>query len=161
MTAISDIQSPNNREEPRRRYAIDCAGARLQVHARSLATVLRFDGEIDASNAALVARAIRRLSRLNSPLVLDLSHLDFIAMAGFRVFLTLNEEHQDAGLQCSMIGGAALGLLTGVIPDHGLPLAESVPEAVQLIEDAIRARREFLGGLARQQEPQRRQAGTD
>src|SRR5882757_3174550 len=52
------------------RYVTDCAGARLYVYARSLATVLRVDGEVDASNAERVTQEIRRFARLQSPLIL-------------------------------------------------------------------------------------------
>jgi anti-anti-sigma regulatory factor len=65
-------------EQLRCRQLIDCAAAQLHVHARSLATVLRVDGEIDASDAELLAQAIRRFSQLKTPLILDLSQLDFL-----------------------------------------------------------------------------------
>lgn len=114
--------TPDLREQPRCRYRIDCAGAQLDVHARSLATVLHFDGEIDASNADLLAQAIRRFSQLKAPLIIDLS--------------------------------------SRVVTDHGFAIVDSVPEALQLIEDAINARRQFVSGQARQQEPQRKTPTT-
>ncbi|OBH00369.1 sulfate transporter [Mycobacterium sp. E2699] len=135
---------------------IDCAGARVHVHARSVATVLRIDGEIDAANADLVAEVVRRFARLNAPLVLDLSGLDFLGSAGLRALLLLNEEHRAAQLHNNVVRGAALGRLTRVVTDHGLPVVDSVPEALQNTHDFIRARRRFLAGLARQGEPQRK-----
>jgi anti-sigma B factor antagonist len=45
--------------------------------------------------------------------------------------------------------------LTDVVTDCGLPIVDSIPEALQLIEEAIRTRRQFLYGKARQREPQR------
>ncbi len=60
MTSSLELCSPGLRGEPRSRYRIDCAAAALHVHARSLATVLSVDGEIDASNAELLAQALRR-----------------------------------------------------------------------------------------------------
>ena len=155
MTASPEIPAPDLCEQPRDRYVIDCAGARLHAHARSLATVVRVEGEIDASNADLVAQAIRRYSQLKAPLILDLSHLDFLGVAGFRALLILNHEHQKAQLQCSVVSGAALRQVTRVVTDHALPLVDTVPEALQLIEEAIRARRQFVSGLARQRELQR------
>jgi anti-anti-sigma factor len=156
MTASPDIRTPHLYGHPRSRYLIDCAGAQLHVHARSLATVLRVDGEIDASNADLVAQAIRRFSKLKAPLILDLSQLDFLAVAGLRALQSLNDEHQQARLHCSVVNGPALRRLTRVVTCHGLPIVESVPVALQLIDDVIRARRQVLSGLARQQEPQRK-----
>ncbi len=159
MTASPDLCTTGLRGQPRSRYHIDCAGARLHVHARSVATVLRVDGGIDASNADLVAQAIRRFSRLKAPLILDISHLDFLGSAGLRALLILDDEHQLAGLHCSVVGGAALRLLTQVVPDHGLPVVDSVPDALRRVEGAIRARRGFVSGLARQEEPQRAATG--
>ncbi len=131
------------------------AGARLHVHAPSVATVLRVDGEIDASNADMVAQAIRRFSRLKAPLILDLSHLDFLGSAGLRTLLTLRDEHQLAGLHCTVVGGAALRLLIQVVPDHVLPVVDSLPETLRRAEGLIRAHRRFFSGPARQEEPQR------
>jgi anti-anti-sigma factor len=150
----TELHTTERSGQPRSRYLIDCAGAQLDVHARSLATVLRVDGEIDVSNADLVARAIRRFSQLKAPLILDLSRLDFLGVAGFRALLMLSHQHRQDRLHFSVVGGAALGRLTRVVTDHGLPTVDSVPEALQLIEKAIRERRQLLSGVARQQEPQ-------
>jgi anti-anti-sigma factor len=137
---------------------IDCAGARLHVHARSLATVLRVEGDIDASNADLLGDAIRRYSQLKAPLILDLTRLEFLGMAGFRTLLVLNCEHERVGLHWSVVGGAWLQRLTRVVINHGLPLVDSVPEGLQIVDDLVQARRQCLSGLARQHEPQRNAA---
>jgi anti-anti-sigma factor len=157
LPALPDLPTTGHKTEhtrersgqPRSRCLIDCAGAQLDVHARSLATVLRIDGEIDVSNADLVVQAIRRFSLLKAPLILDLSHLDFLGVAGFRALLMLSHQHQQDSLHCSVVGGVALRRLTRVVTDHGLPIVDSVPEALQLIEKAIRVRRQFLSGVPR------------
>jgi anti-anti-sigma factor len=146
---------PDRLGEPRSRYVIDCAGARVHVHARRLATVLRIEGEIDASNADLVVPVIRRFARLRAPLVLDVSQLDFLGIAGLRALLLLNEEHRQARVHCNVVSGAALQRLTGVGADHGLPVVDSVPAALQKSHDFIHARRQLPSRLARQREPQR------
>jgi anti-anti-sigma factor len=155
MTVSSDLHTPELLGQPRSRYQIDCAGAQLNVHTRSQATVLRIVGEIDASNAELLAQAIRRFSRLKAPLVLDLGGLDFIGAAGLRELLNLRDEHRRSQIYCGMVGGEALRRLTQVMPDHGLPMVDSVDDALGYIEDVIRARRRFLSGPPRQHEPQR------
>jgi anti-anti-sigma factor len=155
MTAALDLCSDDLREQPRNRYQIDCADARLHVHARSVATVLRVDGEIDASNAHLVAHEIARFSRLKTPLILDLGQLDFLGSAGFSVLQILVDDHRLAGLHCSVVGGPALHRLTAVVRNHGLPVVDSVTEALRQAEVSIRARRRFVPGPARQEEPQR------
>lgn len=137
-------------EESHSRCAVDCAGARLYAYPRGLATVMRIAGEIDAANADLVAREIRRFAQSKTPLILDLSHLDFLAVAGLRALLVLNHEHLQARLYCSVVPGPAMRSLLRIISDHGLTVADSVPEALQLIDDVVQARRHFLSGLSRQ-----------
>src|SRR5271166_695517 len=149
MTA-SPNPRPDPRWEPRSRYVIDCAGAHVHVHARSVATVLRIEGDIAASNTDLVAQVIRRFARLNAPLVLVVSELDFLGSTGLRTLLLLNEEHRQAQLHCNVVSGAALRRLTRVVTGHGLPVVDSVPEAMQNTHEFIHARRRLRTGLARQ-----------
>jgi anti-anti-sigma factor len=107
----------------------------LVVYVRSLATVLRVDGEIDASNADLVVQAIRRFSQSRAPLILDLSQLGFLDVVGLRALITLDHEHQQDKLHYNVVGGPTLRRLTRVVTDHGLPIVDSVPEALQLVEE--------------------------
>jgi anti-anti-sigma factor len=155
MTDFQGTHAPRRSEHPHSRYAIDCAGAWLYVHARNLATVLRVDGEIDASNAQLVVQTLRQFARLNAPVIVDLSELDFLGIAGFRELLDLHHEHAHSQLRCTVIGGAALRRLTRIFTDHGLTLFDSVPAALHSIDQDMRDRRRVVSGLARQLEPQR------
>lgn len=155
MSSLPDTAVPVLPAQPRSRYLIECGTAQLHVHTRSTATVLRLDGQVDVSNAHLVGQAIQRFCQLNAPLILDLSQLEFLGVAGFRMLLSLNEENQRAQLHCSVVGVAALYLLTRVFIDHGLPIVGSVPEALRIIDDRARARRSFRSGDAHQLEPQR------
>jgi anti-anti-sigma factor len=154
MTEFHSSDSPDQGQPAGCRYMADFAGARLYVYARSLGTVLRVDGEIDALNANNVAEAIRRFARLKTPLILDLSHLDFLSLDGFRALLTLNHEHQSARVHCSVVAGTAMRPLLHIVNDHGLRVVGSVAEALQLIEDIVRDRRQFLSDTARQRRPQ-------
>jgi anti-sigma B factor antagonist len=99
------------------------------VHAHNVATVVCVSGEIDASNADRVGEAIRRFSR-QKPLILNLSQLDFLGIAGFRALINLNHEHRQARLPSSVVTGAVVRRVIGVFPDHGLPIVDSVPEAL-------------------------------
>lgn len=130
----------------------DFNGARLYVYARSLGTVLRLDGEIDSTNAADATQAIRRFARLKTPLILDLSHLDFLSIDGFRALLELNHQNQRDRVHCSVVAGAAMRPLLHIVTDHGLPVVGSVAEALQIIEDIVRSRRQFLSGMVRQRQ---------
>ncbi|MCV7077027.1 hypothetical protein AWC27_28570 [Mycobacterium szulgai] len=126
---------------------MDCTGARVRVHARSLAILLRVTGEVDSSNAGQVSQAIRRFSQLDTPLIVDLSCVDFLGIACFRILF---------GLNCVVVDGPALSRLTRVISDHGLAIVDSVPEALQLIEDDIHTRRQVLSGPDRPHLPRHR-----
>ena len=137
------------------RYMADFAGAQMYVYARSLGTVLHVDGEIDAANASLVAEAIRRFGRLGTPLILDFGHLSFISVEGFRALLALNHEHQEARVHCSVVAGPAMRPLLHIVSHHGLHVVGSVPEALQVIEDIVRGRRQFLSDLVRHRQPPR------
>lgn len=155
MTVLPDFRTPELRGQPRSRYQIDCGTAQIHVHARSLATVLRIVGEVDASNADLLTETIRGFARLKAPLILDLADLDFLAGSGLSALLVLNEEHRQTQSRCSVVSGAALRRLTRLVPDHGLPLADSVAQALAHIEGVTTARRRLVSGPAHQQEPQR------
>ncbi|MDT5223052.1 MAG: hypothetical protein QOG19_459 [Mycobacterium sp.] len=142
------VDSPDQRH-PRYRYVIDCDGARLFIYARGLATVLRVDGEIDGFNAARIATEIRRFSEVATPLILDLSRLDFLGIDGFQELLAVSYDHHTAGLHCSIVKGLAMRPLLRIVSDHGLPLVKSVPEALQLIDDAFSGSRQSLQRLVR------------
>ena len=139
MTAL-EARAPRLLGQPRSRYQIDCAGAQLNVHARHTATILRIDGEIDASNADAVSQAIHRFSRLRAPLILDLSGIDFLGSAGLETLQTVTEEHRRTRILCRVVTGAALRRLTAVVPDHGLPIVDSLPGALERIAAVTRAR---------------------
>jgi hypothetical protein len=142
------VDSPDQRH-PRYRYVIDCDGAQLFIYARGLATVLRVDGEIDGFNAARIATEIRRFSEVATPLILDLSRLDFLGIDGFQELLAVTYDHHTAGLHCSIVKGLAMRPLLRIVSDHGLPLVKSVPEALQLIDDAFSGSRQSLQRLVR------------
>jgi anti-anti-sigma factor len=154
MTSTPFRHRTNLVSQPRCRSLVDCAGAALHVHTRSVATVISVEGEIDASNAERVQQAIRRYARLKAPLIVDLSALDFIGLAGLQALTTLDREHERAGLHWHVVDGPRLCRLTRVITDHGLPLIDSVAEALRIIGDQIATRRQCLAVPACQHEPQ-------
>lgn len=121
-------------------YEIDCAGAQLHVQPHGLATVLRVEGEIDASNSDLVAQAARRLVRLRVPLILDVTRVSYLGSAGLRALLLVDDECRLARLHCSVVGGEALHRLTRLVTGLSLPLVDSVAEALRLIQGALRPR---------------------
>ena len=155
MTTFYSVASADQRQPARCRYMADFAGAQLYVCARSLGTLLRVEGEIDASNAEDVTQGIRRFARLKTPLVLDLCDLSFLSVEGFRAVLVLNRELQHSRVHCSVVAGEAMRPLLRIVTDNGLPVVGSVPEALQVIEDIVAARRQFLSDLLRNRQRDR------
>ncbi|KZS85353.1 hypothetical protein B4U45_22630 [Mycobacterium persicum] len=135
-----------------RHTLIDCAGAQLDVPARSLAIVVRVDGEVDAANTEIVDREVLRFARLGSPLIVDYCRVQFLEIAGFRALLKLADFRRKSRLQFSVIAGSAMQPPLRVITDHGLPLAASVPEALQQINDTTATHRESLTGMVGQRQ---------
>ncbi|OBH19070.1 STAS domain-containing protein [Mycobacterium sp. E3247] len=129
---------PYRAEERLHCYEIDCAGAQLYVQAHSLANLVRIAGEIDASNANLVSTAIRRFVRLRAPLILDLGRVTYLGSAALRVLLLIQDECQLCGVRYSVVSCVALRRLTRLITGLGLPLVDSVAEALQRIHGAVR-----------------------
>lgn len=69
MAVLHPARSADRFDPADCRYMADFARAHLFVYARSLGTVLRVDGEVDASNARDLTATIRRFGRLKTPLV--------------------------------------------------------------------------------------------
>ena len=156
MATIRSANSADPHDPTRCRYMARFGRAHLFVYARNLGTVLRVDGEIDASNAKDLTHAIRNFARLKTPLVLDLSQVRFLSVEGFRALLLLNDEFRKARVYCSVVGGAAVQPLLRIVHHNGLSIAGSVPESFQNLDDILRARRQFLSDLARPRPAQAR-----
>lgn len=156
MASIRSAKSADQHDPAQCRYTARFHRAHLFVYARNLGTVLRVDGEIDASNATDLTQAVRNFARLKTPLVLDLSHLRFVSVEGFRALLFLNDELRKSRVYCSVVGGAAVRPLLRIVHDNGLPVAGSVPEAFQILDDILRARRQLLTDLVRPRPPRPR-----
>jgi anti-sigma B factor antagonist len=135
MTAVS-WAPPASHEDEKSAYQLRYRRARLCVDVRSVATVLRIEGEIDILNADVIGDAVRRFMHLGSPYVLDCSHLDFLSVAGFRALLTLQEEHRQARVPTAIVAGHVLQRLARLVADHRLPIVDSVPEALALLADS-------------------------
>jgi len=153
MAAPHSANSADHHDPAHCRHMAQFARAHVFVYARCLATVVRIDGEIDASNAEDLAEAIRSFARLKTPVVVDLSRLRFISVEGFRALLFVNDELRKARVHCSVVTGTALRPLLRIVHDNGLATTDSVPEAFQGIEDILRVRRRFLSDLPRLRQP--------
>ncbi len=133
-----------------------CGGAWVAVHHGDVATVLTLRGEIDAANAELVVDTLRPLvaahcisqpvagsGRVGAvtppahPVVLDISELSFLSVAGFRALLTLDAERQTGRAPWAIVYGAAMRPFLRAMPEIPLPLAGSGVEALRHLEPVM------------------------
>jgi anti-anti-sigma regulatory factor len=112
MTALPEMDPPQRCRPEHSRWVVDCAGAQFTAYERGPGIVLGVDGEVDAANANLVAQAIGHFSQPKVPLILDVSHVDFLGVSGFRALLALGREYQPL----CVVTGTALRRLMRIFP---------------------------------------------
>jgi anti-anti-sigma factor len=96
--------------------------------------IITVQGELDASNAAAFADHVDECAANGTHLVLDLSPLEFFGTAGFSALHTINVRCANASARWAMVTGEAVSRLMRVCdPDHTLPVADSIPEALDLL----------------------------
>jgi len=122
--------------------------AGVETGSRGDTTVMRAYGEFDAANCDHLIDAVRRVVGTNSPVILDLSDVDFLGLSVFCTVLELNQVHRDAGLMLIGVPSAAVRRLTHLMPHHGLLLEASVAKAVERIAEVGLARHRLLPGTA-------------
>jgi anti-anti-sigma factor len=97
--------------------------------------IITVEGELDASNSAAFADHVDECAAVSTRLVLDLSPLDFFGTAGFSALHTINVRCANASARWAMVTGEAVTRLMRVCdPDQTLPVAESIPEAIELLD---------------------------
>lgn len=113
-------------------YVIECHGVQIRAQLRSVATVVQVTGSIAAANRGVVLDHLRRFTRLQTPLVVDLFECN-----GFDADLLgrlMDESDVDLTLVDPAPGNA--GLL-----GSGADVASSVAQALSGVTARIRARR--------------------
>ncbi|WP_445169159.1 STAS domain-containing protein [Mycolicibacterium sp. Dal123E01] len=97
--------------------------------------IITIEGEIDASNSGPFADHVAECAATGTHLVLDLSDLQFFGTAGFSSLHTINVQCANASARWAMVTGDAVSRLLRVCdPDHTLPVAESIAEAITLLD---------------------------
>lgn len=120
---------------------IDCKGAQLRAHARSVATVVTVVGEVDASNVHRVSEHLRRFMSVGKALVLDLSGVTFLGLQAVRDLSAFDDECGRAGVACALVAsGPVRHMLDVADPNSTLPSVSSVAEALQLFRNPARDR---------------------
>jgi anti-anti-sigma factor len=97
--------------------------------------IITVHGELDASNSAAFADHVDECAAAGTHLVLDLSPLQFFGTAGFSALHTINVRCANASARWAMVTGEAVSRLLRVCdPDHTLPVADSISDAVELLD---------------------------
>lgn len=131
--------SVNRTDQPARTaisHSHDCHAARFTTHwTDDTVGIITAQGELDASNSADFADHVEECASAGTRLILDLSPLQFFGTAGFSALHTINVRCANASSRWAVVGGDAVARLLRVCdPDHTLPVAASVPEALTMLD---------------------------
>src|SRR6185437_10849873 len=101
--------------------------ARFSARWEEDRVVITADGELDASNATQFADYFDLCIADSTPLVVDLSGLEFFGTAGFSALHLINVRCAGANLRWAVVPSKAVSRLLRICdPDHALPLIASV-----------------------------------
>jgi anti-anti-sigma factor len=101
--------------------------ARFSADWDASRVVITVDGELDASNASQLADYVEECMAHRTPVMLDLSNLEFFGTAGFSALHLINVQCAGANLRWAVVPNKAVSRLLRICdPDHTLPLVESI-----------------------------------
>ena len=101
--------------------------ARFTAEWDSSRVLITVHGELDASNASQLADYFDLCIDHSTPLILDLSSLDFFGTAGFSALHLINVKCAAANLRWAVVPNKAVSRLLRICdPDITLPLVSSV-----------------------------------
>jgi anti-anti-sigma factor len=112
--------------------AIDRDGVKVWAHCGRLVTVVSVSGDIDISNIDRVKAYITRSVLVGNSMLLDMSCVDFIAVQGISLLLTVENTCRSIGLPWALVTSRAVERVLRYSKQRdALPVANSVPEAMQ------------------------------
>ena len=107
-------------------------GVRLCSRPHPSATVITVSGEVDACNAARVSDYIMGFLYADHPLVLDLSGVKFLGVAGLRAVIRFAAECRRAERQWALVSSDAVNLMLRLTDgNYRLPTVGLVDDALQ------------------------------
>jgi anti-anti-sigma factor len=93
--------------------------------------VITAHGELDASNANQLADYVQGCAAHSKSIIVNLSGLEFFGTAGFSALHTINVRCAGADVRWTIVPSKAVSRLLRICdPDNTLPLAETVPDAL-------------------------------
>jgi len=122
---------------------IDRDGVDVRAQSRYLATVLTISGDIDARNTTRLSAYATALVPLGNALLLDLSGVGFFAAQGIPVLTAVEDACGSAELPWALVTSHAVDRVLRLSQDDDiLPVASSVPDAMQYFVLLARLRRQ-------------------
>ncbi|WP_141564205.1 STAS domain-containing protein [Mycolicibacterium palauense] len=115
-------------------HRISCHSAELAVRELADYTLISAVGDIDAVNATDLADCARAAAGRGTDLLLDLRHLKFFGIEGFRALEGIDGACGDAGVRWAMVTSPAVTRVLRVCDrDGALPAAEDLRTAHGLL----------------------------
>jgi anti-anti-sigma factor len=113
---------------------MECGGAQLRVYSRKVATVVAISGDVDGTNIDRVQAHIRGLICEAQALVLDLSAVECLGVAGLRALSALGDQCEKAGVKLAVVADRFASLtLRADDRANMLPVCGSLAEALELV----------------------------
>ena len=144
MTAVHSLTTADD-ELPYRygNLTIDRDGVDMRAQSRHLATVLTISGDIDTRNTARISSYATALVPLGTALLLDLSGVGFFAAQSISVLIAVEDACRSADLPWALVTSHAVDRVLRLSQDDDiLPVASSVPDAMQYFALLTRVRRQ-------------------
>jgi len=125
--------------------ALACGGAQVRRQCRQLATVLTVTGAIDADNADILIAHATKCVIPEKPVIVDLSGIATFEAAGIGVLDAIDEASRALNEQFLLIANpVVIRTLKLCGAEDAFEIAESVPDALQLVSDVAGERRRLL-----------------
>jgi len=144
MTAVHSLTTADD-ELPYRygNLTIDRDGVDMRAQSRHLATLLTISGDVDTRNTARISSYATALVPLGTALLLDLSGVGFFAAQSISVLIAVEDACRSADLPWALVTSHAVDRVLRLSQDDDiLPVASSVPDAMQYFVLLARLRRQ-------------------
>lgn len=142
MVVVQDPPASRPPAAPRTDTSVIGVGrALLAAFDSSWVTVIEVRGEIDALNAEAVSARLHQFVDPDRSLVLDLSDLDFLGVAGLTALFELGGRCDRSGVEWALVTGRAVRRVLALGDcEHRLPAVGSMVEVLQRFRHARRRR---------------------
>jgi anti-anti-sigma factor len=118
----------------RERPAMECGGAQLRICTRKQATVVAISGDVDGTNIDRVQAHIRGLICDAQALVLDLSAVECLGVAGLRALSALSDQCEKAGVKLAVVADRFASVMLRADDRASMPpVCDSLAQALESV----------------------------